>query len=281
MIRNYFKIAFRNLWKNKGFSFINIFGLATGISCSLLIFLFVKDELSYDRFNKDADNIYRVVKDFVNDDGTRLPDATTPPALAPAMQKEIPEVEKVTRVFPSWGRDFLIKYQDKKLIEQNLYRADSSFFDVFTCSFLRGDAKNAFKGINSIVITGSMAKKYFGNEDALGKVLSVDDLGDMMVSAVIKDVPANSHFHFDFLISVRKFAGDLDGNWGWYNFYTYVKVKPNTNVASLTKKIQDVYKRNNPDEKNIYYIQRLTDIHLSSNLKWELEPNSDRLDRKS
>ena len=86
MIKNYFKIAFRNLWKNKGFSFINIFGLATGISCSLLIFLFVKDELSYDRFNKDADNIYRVVKDFVNDDGSRLPDATTPPAVAPAIQ---------------------------------------------------------------------------------------------------------------------------------------------------------------------------------------------------
>ena len=277
MIKNYFKIAFRNLWKNKTFSFINIFGLATGISCSLLIFLFVKDELSYDRFNKDADNIYRVVKDFVNDDGSRLPDATTPPAVAPAIQKEIPGVEKVTRVFPSWGRDFLIKYEDKKLIEQNLYRVDSSFFDVFTFSFLRGDAKTAFKDINSIVITRSTAKKYFGDEDAVGKVLSVDDLGDMMVSGVIKDVPSNSHFHFDFLISVRKFPGDLDGNWGWYNFYTYVKVKPNTNIASLTKKIQDVYKRNNPDGKNIFYTQGLTEIHLSSNLKWELEPNSDRL----
>src|SRR5678816_3538928 len=92
MIRNYFKIAFRNLLRYKGFSFINIFGLATGMACSLLIFLFVKDEISYDRFHKDADKIYRVVKDFVNDDGSRLPDATTPPALSPAMQRDIPEI---------------------------------------------------------------------------------------------------------------------------------------------------------------------------------------------
>src|SRR5215470_14555533 len=162
MIKYYLKTAWRNLWKNKTFSFINIFGLATGIASSLLIFLFVQDELSFDRFHKDAVNIYRVVKDFVNDDGSRLPDATTPPALAPAMQQEIPEVERVTRVFPSWGRDFLIKYGDKKIIEQNLYRVDSSFFDVFTFPLIKGDRNSAFKNVNSIVVTKSTAKKYFG-----------------------------------------------------------------------------------------------------------------------
>src|SRR3954464_3040098 len=103
MFRNYIKVALRNLWKNKVFSFINIFGLATGMACSLLIFLFVKDEVSYDSFHKDASHIYRVVKDFVNDDGSRLPDATTPPALASFMQREIPEVATTTRVFPNWG----------------------------------------------------------------------------------------------------------------------------------------------------------------------------------
>src|SRR5215218_7218331 len=128
MLENYIKVALRSLWKHKGFSTINILGLATGMACSLLIFLFVKDELNYDRFHKDAGNIYRIVKDFVNDDGSRLPDATTPPALAPAMQKELPEIAHVTRLFPSWGRDFLIKYGDKKIIEEKLYRADSSFF---------------------------------------------------------------------------------------------------------------------------------------------------------
>src|SRR5678810_208632 len=132
MIKNYLKIAWRSLLKQKGFSSINIFGLATGMACSLLIFLFVKDETSYDRFHNDAGQIYRVVKDFVNDDGSRLPDATTPPAVAPAMQKEIPGIEHVTRVFPGWGGNFLFTYKDKHIYEQNLYRVDSSFFDVFT-----------------------------------------------------------------------------------------------------------------------------------------------------
>src|SRR5436190_4613199 len=106
MIKNNFKIAFRNLLRYKGFSFINIFGMTTGMACSLLIFLFVKDEISYDRFHKNAENIYRVVKDFVNDDGSRLPDATSPPGLAPAMQRDIPDVAHVTRVFPNWGGNF-------------------------------------------------------------------------------------------------------------------------------------------------------------------------------
>jgi len=277
MIKNYFKIAFRNLLRYKGFSFINIFGLATGMACSLLIFLFVKDEISYDRFHKNAENIYRVVKDFVNDDGSRLPDATSPPGLAPAMQRDIPEVAHVTRVFPNWGGNFLIKYGDKKITEEKLYRVDSSFFDVFTFPFIHGNAKDIFKDVNSIVITESAAKRYFGNEDPMGKTLQVDELGDMMVKGVLKDVPYNSHFHFDFLISTRKFSGNIDANWGWYNFYTYAKLRSPANVASLNKKIQDLYKRNNADGMNIFYVQPLTGIHLSSNLKWELEPNSDKL----
>ncbi len=277
MFNNYFKIALRNLWKNKGLSFINIFGLATGIACSMLIFLFVADEVSYDRFNKDAGSIYRVVKDFVNDDGSRLPDATTPPALAPAMQKDIPGVEHVTRVFPGWGANMLFTYNDKHFYEDKVYRADSSFFDVFTFPFVRGNAKDAFREINSVIITQSAAKKYFGAADPMGEVLKVDRLGDLMVTGVVKDVPPNTHFHFNFIIPIRKFAGDIDGNWDWYNFYTYVKLLPNTSIKTVEANIQELYKRNNEDGKNIFYTQPLTGIHLDSNFKWELEPNSDRL----
>jgi putative ABC transport system permease protein len=263
--------------KNKIFSFINIFGLASGMGCSLLIFLFVKDELSYDRFNKDAGNIYRVVKDFVNDDGSRLPDATTPPALAPAMQNEIPEVSAVTRVFPNWGGNFLISYGDRKITEEKLYRVDSSFFDVFTFPFIHGNKMNVFKEVNSIVLTESAAKRYFGKINPVGKTLHVDELGDLAVTGVLKDVPSPAHFHFDFLISTRKFSGNIDANWGFYNFYTYAKVKPNTNVANFTKKIQAAYEKGVTNGKNIFYAQPLKDIHLTSNLKWELEPNSDKL----
>jgi putative ABC transport system permease protein len=277
MLKSYFKTAFRNLLRYKGYSFINIFGLAAGMACSLLIFLFVEDEVSYDRFHSDASNIYRVVKDFVNDDGSHLPDATTPPAVAPAIQKEIPEVTHVTRVFPNWGSNFLISYGDKKITEEKLYRVDSSFFDVFTFPFVQGNTKNAFKEVNSIIVTETASKRYFGNDNPMGKTLHVDQLGDLMVTGVLKDVPPNSHFHFDFLISVRKFSGNIDADWGFYNFYTYTRVKPNTNIANLTKKIQEIYKRNNDEATNVFYTQRLTDIHLASNLKWELEPNSDKL----
>src|SRR6266487_4748453 len=179
MLQNYFKIAIRNLWKNKGLSFINIFGLATGMACSLLIFLFVADELSYDRFNTGADRIYRVVKDFVNTDGSHLPDATTPPAAAPAIQKEIPGIEHVTRVFPGWGNNRLVTYKDKHIYEEKIFRVDSSFFDVFTFPFVKGNAKNAFKEVNSIMLTQTAARKYFGAENPMGKILHVDALGDM------------------------------------------------------------------------------------------------------
>ena len=277
MLKNYFKIAWRSLLKYKAFSSINIFGLAAGMACSLLIFLFVKDELSYDRYHKDADRVYRVVKDFINDDGSRIPDATSPAALAPAMQREIPEVEGVTRLMPHWNGSWLVEYGDKKIVEQLFWRADSNFFDIFTYSFIKGNPKTALNDVTSVVITESIAKKYFGNEDPMGKTLQIPCCGgSLKVTGVIKDVPANSHFHFDFLSSFRQ-LGDLDNNWDQYNYYTYAKVKPATNIATLTKKIRETYKRNQDENYSEFYLQPLTDIHLTSNLKWELEPNSDRL----
>jgi putative ABC transport system permease protein len=126
----------------------------------------------------------------------RLPDATTPPALAPAMQKDIPEVAITTRVFPGWGANFLIKYGDKKINEDKLYRVDSSFFDVFTFPFVHGNAKDAFKEVQSIVLTESSAKRYFGNDNPVGKTLQIDRLGNLMVTGVIKDVPRRLSFSF-------------------------------------------------------------------------------------
>jgi putative ABC transport system permease protein len=275
MLKNYLKIAFRNLSKNRILSFINIFGLASGIACSLLIILFIKDELSFDKFNKNPERIYRVVKDFVNDDGSRLPDATTPPALAPAMQKDIPEIESTVRIFSNWGRKYLIKFGDKKFYEEGLYRADSSIFNVFNFKFIHGSATTAFSQLKSIVLTESSAKKYFGDDDPMNKILDIDGMGPYLVSAVIKNVPSNSHFTFDFLISARTIGGPIDANWGFYNFYTYIKLKNKTNIASVEPKIKALVKKYQPDSKNIFYTQALTDIHLKSNLKWELKPNSD------
>ncbi len=277
MFKNYFKIAVRNLWKNKGCSAINILGLAIGMACSLLILLFIKDEQSYDRFNQHSDRIYRIVKDFINDDGSRIPDATTPAALTPALIHQVPEIEKITRIFPNWGATWLIKYGDKKIVEEKLWRVDSSFFDVFTIAFIRGNKETALKDTRSIVLTESAARRYFGRQDPVGKTLSLKPGEDMLVSAVIKDIPANSHFHFDFLVSWRQLPPGLDNDWDGYNYYTYMKLKEGANAAAVTKKIQNVYERSQEKHYSDFYIQPLTDIHLTSHLKWELEPNSDQL----
>jgi len=282
MLKNYFKIAFRNLLRHKGFSFINIAGLAIGLACCILVALFIIDELSYDRYSEDSNRVYRVVKDFVNDDGSKLPDATTPPAIGAAIQTDIPEIEHVARLMPGWGNKFFVRNGEKKFIEENIYKADSSIFDVFTFKFLKGDPKTALQPPNAIVLTESAANKYFGKENPIGKTLEVDDWDPQIVTAIIKDVPENSHFKFDLLAPLR-FRG-RDGNpinintiWGWYNYYTYMKLKPNANIQQVDKKIREVFKKNQPENNNYFYSQALTSIHLNSNLKWELRANSDRI----
>ncbi|MBL7698077.1 MAG: ABC transporter permease [Chitinophagaceae bacterium] len=277
MFKSYWKIAFRSLWKNKHVTFINIFGLAIGIACSLLIFLFVQDENSYDRFYKDAQNIHRVVKDFINDDGSRIPDATSPGPLATAIKRDIPEIEHVTRLFPAWGNNRLVKYKNKKINESRYFRADSTFFDVFNLPFIRGNKKTALPDAESVVITESIAKKYFNNEDPLGKTLLFDSEEPLKVTGVIADVPSNSHIHFDFLASNKQLGVFLDTAWGSYNHYTYIRVKEGPNMAGLDDKIQAVYERYQSSRYSDFYTQPLVDIHLASHLKWEIEPNSDKL----
>lgn len=277
MLRNYLKTALRTLWKNKKLATINIFGLALGIACSLLILLYVTDELSYDKYHRDANRIYRVVKDFINDDGSRIPDATTPGPLAAAMQREIPGVETITRIYPPWGNTTRMQYGDKKISEPRVYTVDSSFFAVFSIPFLKGDPATALNDVNSIVITASTAKRYFADEDPIGKTFRMNANDDVTVTGVVADVPPQSHFHYDFLLSFRRLPASVDTQWGSYNYYTYVKVRPGTDIHAFEKKIQNVYERNQEERFSDFYVQPLTDIHLASRLKWELEPNGDRL----
>ena len=278
MLKNYLTIAWRNLWKNKGFALINIIGLSTGMACFIVILLFVKNELSFDKYHKNSSHIYRIVKDFINADGTRIPDATTPPALAPALQKDLPGVAYSTRLFPSWGRKYLIENGDKRFYETNLIRIDSSFFGVFDFPFVRGDKATAFKGVLSILLTETAAKKYFGNDDPIGKILriNINNGQDFMVTGVLKDVPRNSHFTFDFLIPFIAGSGqDVNSDWNFSSFYTYVLLKPNVNPNIFAAKLQPLFRKYQPESRNQYYSQLLTDIHLKSNLKWELGTNSD------
>jgi putative ABC transport system permease protein len=279
MLRNYLNVALRNLLRNKSASLIKVTSLSVGMICFAIISLFVYNELSYDRFHANPHQVFRVVKDFIDDDGSRLPDATTPPAFGPAIQKEIPEVAYSTRIFPNWGRKYLVQHEDKRTYEEGVVRIDSSFFDVFTFPFVKGDKKTATSNPNFIILTESTARRIFKNEDPIGKPLKID-IGqngtDFFVSGIVKDVPKNSHFTFDFLISIRSFQNpQLDSDWGFYNFYTYVRLHPEANPQSFKNKLQPVFKSHNPESRIECYTQALTDIHLRSNLKWELSANGD------
>ena len=274
MVRNFILVAFRNILRNKSASFIKIISLSVGMICFAIISLFVYHELSYDRFHENPEQVFRVVKDFVNEDGTRLPDATTPPALAVFLQKDIQEVEHVTRIFPGWGRKYLFQYAGKRFLEEGVYRVDDNFFDVFSFPFVKGDPKVSFQELNSVLLTETSARKYFGDDDPIGKLIKTD-VGELMVTGVLKDLPQNSHFHFDFLISIRKIGGNIDADWSYYNFYTYVRLKPEADPLTFQSKLQPLFKKYQPNNDNQYYAQALTDIHLKSNLKWELAANGD------
>jgi putative ABC transport system permease protein len=277
MIKNYLKLAWRTLAKNKVFSVIIISGLTLAYTSCIVIYLHVRNETSYDKHNQDYDRIFRVVKDFVNDDNSFLPDATTPPALAWAIKQEIPEVEEVTKLIPNWGSKFLVRYGDKVFYEKGRYRADSSILKIFSYKFLEGNSANALSKPQSVIISRSMEKKYFGDEQALGKTIEIGEGENRAyaVTGVIEDIPEQSHFHFDFLISLSSNSVRLNSNWSTYTWYTYIKLKPGSSIEQVEPKIIALYKKNDANSNYRYYTQPLTDIHLQSKLKWELGANGD------
>ncbi len=201
MFKNYFKTAWRNLIKHKTFSFINIAGLSIGISVCFIIMLYVQDELSFDRFNKNADRIVRVVfKADIN--GGKIFEANVMPPVAQAMKNDYPGVEDATRL--NFAGAQKVVYKDKSFKDDQLAFVDPNFFSIFTLPLIEGDAKTALQQPNTIIVTKAFAKKYFGNEDPMGKILNFPDQHAVLkVTGMIDKVPANSHFHFDMFASMK------------------------------------------------------------------------------
>lgn len=276
MLESYLTAIFRRFSKDRVFATINTLGLALGITCFTIILLFVEREFSYDRFHHNPENVYRIVKDFVNNDGTRIPDATTPPALTTVIRQELPEVESITRFFPNRGRHNLFIYGEKKFYEMNMLRIDEHFFDVFDFQFIHGSKDRPFNGTHSVVLTETTARKYFGNENPVGKIIrtNINNSTDFEVSGVVTDVPGTSHFNFDVLVPFES-GRNPDVDWEWYGFYTYARLKPGTAKEHFETNVQNLFKKHQPNSLNAFYIQPLTDIHLNSNLKWELSKNGD------
>ncbi|GAB2765805.1 ABC transporter permease [Rhabdobacter roseus] len=283
MIQNYFKIAFRNLRKHKAFSFINIAGVALGLACFLMLALYVKDELSYDRHHAHADRIYRLSRTFLSKDGTvslRLGHAAPP--FGPLIKQDFPEVEEVVRMLETGA---LIRYGDHLFNENELFVAEQNLFKVFSFKVLSGNPDKALENPFSIMFSRPMAEKYFGKENPLGKVVRLDDQLDYTVTGVFEPLPAQSHFHPSFLISFTTLNDDrvygaegLRSNWGNNSFSTFLLLPEKYDAQKMVKAFPDFQNRHIDPKASTYSVldlMKLTDIHLHSHLDSEIEANGD------
>ena len=280
MIKNYFKTAWRNLWRNKVFSGINILGLSIGLACCILMFLFIQHELSYDKFNVNAKNIYRIISIPVEGkDKKEL--AVTPAPWAPLMKNDYPEIKEFVRMLRD-EKMIIGQPGEQHFYEKDIFYADSTFFNVFSVELERGDVKKALERPNSIILTKESAKKYFGDADPIGKTLAVNSfvgVDTLVVTAIAKKMPASSHFQFSSLISLQR-LGDISNYWAYHMFQSYVLLSEKTAPKEIEKKFAGFntkYIANNPqaDGKQDIYLQPITDIHLHSKMIGEVGVNSD------
>jgi len=263
MFKNYLTIALRHLKRHKIYSFINISGLALGMACCVLILLWINDEIRYDRFHEQTENIYRVVNDLNYGPVSQITRGTAYP-LGPAMKEEIPEVREVVRLLPT--RRLLVAHGDKKYYETNFLFADPSLFKIFTFPFIHGNPNTALSSPSSIVITQDMALKYFGNQDPLGKTIQTLNQNDFTVTGVIENIPRNSHLQFGFVGSTeRAVAMGARTHWTGWLYSTYVLLQPNTSFEEVNAKLEEWIKTKDAEESRYesrYYLQPLTDIRL-------------------
>ncbi len=235
MFKNYFKTTFRNLWKNKTYSFLNIFGLAIGIACAALIFLWVEDELTYNHYFSNRDNLYNV-KDQQTYDGTTFTFDATPGLMAQGIKAEIPGIKNTARC--TWGNQLLFSVGDKNIYDDGNY-VDSGFLSMFQLQFVKGNAANAFTQLYSLVVTETMAKKFFGSINVIGKSLKVNNKQDYIITGVIKDLPKNVSFNFSWLAPFKIYYDDNTWlqEWGNNGIITYVEAEPNANITAINKKL--------------------------------------------
>jgi putative ABC transport system permease protein len=259
MFKSYIKVAVRNLKRHKIYSFINISSLAIGMACCVLILMWINDEIQYDRFHEQNENIYRVVNDLNYGPHSQLTDGTPFP-LGPAMKEEIPEVKDVVRLLPT--RKMLVSYGENKYYEENFYFADPSLFEIFTFPFVQGNPDKVLSSPSSVVITKAMASKYFGSEDPVGKTIRTQNQNDYVVSGVIEDIPKNSHIQFGFLGSIeRAVAMGARTHWSGWLYDSYVLLQPQTSFVELNTKLEEWIKTKDSEEAR-YYLQPLSDVHM-------------------
>jgi putative ABC transport system permease protein len=284
MWKNYLKTTLRNLKRQKAQSTINILGLAIGLTCCILIILFVRDELSFDRFHENHDRIYRVTRRWLNEDGVvSLHLGFVAPPIGPLLKNDFPEIEHAVRMTGAGG--LLVSHGDTYFEENLFFFAEENLFDVFSLNMIKGDPSTALADPLTVVIVEEMARKYFGSEDPIGSTLHVEASGqsaDLKVTGVIEPLPHNSHFHADFLASFKTYeaiaGADEMQNWASNNYATYLLIEENYDISALKRQLNPFIDRHMGEgmsKETQLVLQRLTDIHLFSHLDSEIESNSD------
>lgn len=279
MIKTYFKTAWRYLMNNRVTTFISVAGLAVGICCFLLLSTYLLNELRYDTFHTKADRIVRVANHYQSANDDHSSDvAVTPTAVVPVFKQQIAEVEDGVRIYNySDGRPATVQYGDNVFNEKSMLLADEPFFKIFSFTFLKGNAQTALSDQNSIVITASTAKKYFGTIDPMGKILKVNQRHNMVVTGVIKDVPPYSHIKFDLLGNYDITERSKTRQWDSANDYSYLLLKPGVNIKDAEKRMNAYVNTLNGDDKSgsksWFTLEPLKSIHLYSSLKDGLEPS--------
>jgi len=283
MLISFFRTAFRYLIKRKTYSLINVIGLAIGIASFILIMIYVMDELGYDRYHERADDIYRIAQlyDF---EGVGENSASLPFPVAFTLKNEYPGlVENICRIYNFQAPRSLVEYEEQKFNERRFFFADSTFFEIFNHRFIQGDPATALDETNAVVITLSMARKYFGDEDPMGKVLKFEEVAPLKVSGVIEDVSTQSHYIFDFMASMSSvkaaYGGRLPQTWVWNPCWTYMILARGATPDMLEEKFPEFIEKffYDAEKDNVtLYLQSLTNIHLESRLDYEIEQNSNR-----
>ena len=285
MFKNYLKVAFRSLNKNRAYAIINILGLALGLTVTILVFLFVQHETSYDKHWDGYDRIYRTgLNAALMGQKINAPISANP--MAEVLRTEFPNVENATRV-QARGHEVLLRYEQTKIYIENYARVDSSFFKVFNYTFIHGNPNTALKENNAIVLTEETARKFFGNENAMGKIINFDERIDYIVKGIVKETNGPAHFQFDIFLA----DNEVQNRWMGYNWYTYVKLREGTNVISFKDEmVRNVMKKIEPDIERMLQVkfedflnegdnafelqlQPLKDIHLHSHLDQEIQEN--------
>ncbi|HZI24206.1 MAG TPA: ABC transporter permease, partial [Chryseolinea sp.] len=285
MFRNYFKIAVRNFVQQKYYSLINTLGLALGTAACILILLFVKDELSFEKGFTNNQQIYRLVEDFPM--GPHLSQsATVPFPTKNNLMNDFPEVTNAALIFrpSSWGQAPVLKLEDEEYFEDNFIFAEHSFLEIYKFPFIKGDAAKALMGPNELVLTATAAKKYFGDEDPIGKRLNLSNFVDLEVIGVIPDLPDNTHLQFDMIASFETFKGFFANNptffetqWTWVAAWMYFTVDNEQDAEKISKELPAFVKAHFPanlsDTGLKLHMQKANDVHLTSHLELEFEQN--------